>query len=168
MRVRVYARIRPPRFAQQLERAVRDHLVGVHVGGGARAPLDHVDDEMLVVPAGAQLLRRGDDRVPDRGVEQAQLRVRAGRGLFDGRQRVDQGRELPQDVSGDRKVLDRPQRLDAEQRVVGHVALAKQVVLAPMTISAESKASKPFQRRSGCRHGRGKVKHIMAHGTSPP
>ena len=38
---------------EQLEAAIRDHLVGVHVGGGARATLDHVDDELVV-----QLRRR--------------------------------------------------------------------------------------------------------------
>ena len=32
--------------------------------------------------------------------------------------------------AGDREVLERAQRLDAVQRVVGHVALAEQVVLA--------------------------------------
>ena len=32
--------------AQMLERAVGDHLVGVHVGRGAGAALDHVDDEL--------------------------------------------------------------------------------------------------------------------------
>ena len=34
--------------AQQLDGAVGDHLIGVHVGGCARAALNRVDDELVV------------------------------------------------------------------------------------------------------------------------
>lgn len=44
---------------------VGDHLVGVHVRGGAGPGLEHVDREVGVVPAVDDLLRRGRDRVRD-------------------------------------------------------------------------------------------------------
>ena len=66
--VRVAVLVLALRVAQQLERAVGDHLVGVHVGRGAGAALDHVDDELLVQLAVDDLLARlarcrGDSRL---------------------------------------------------------------------------------------------------------
>ena len=37
--------------AEQLQRAVGDHLVGIHVGRGAGAALDDVDHELFMQPA---------------------------------------------------------------------------------------------------------------------
>jgi hypothetical protein len=42
--------------AHQLQSAVGDHLVGVHVGGGAGTPLDHVDGELVVPLSGDHLV----------------------------------------------------------------------------------------------------------------
>ena len=43
----------------QLDGAVGDHFVGVHVGRRAGAGLKDIDDEFLVVPSVNDLARRG-------------------------------------------------------------------------------------------------------------
>ena len=117
------------RVPEQLERAVGDHLVGVHVGRGAGAALDHVDHELLEQLA----LRAPPRRQADRGgaplVEQAELAVGDRRRLLDAGERhheigVDRDRR-----AGDREVLQRPQRVHAVVGVGGHGAVADQVVL---------------------------------------
>ena len=45
------------RPAQELQRAVGQHLVDVHVGRGARPALQGIDDDMLVQPAVDHLLQ---------------------------------------------------------------------------------------------------------------
>ena len=49
------ARSRPCAWPDELERAVGDHLVRVHVRRGAGAALDHVDDELVVVAGRAMI-----------------------------------------------------------------------------------------------------------------
>ena len=52
--------------------------------------------------------------------------------------------------AGDREVLERAQRLDAVQRLVGHLALAEQVVLDAGALAAEAeRASAADERRVG-------------------
>jgi len=76
--------------SKPFERQVGDDLVGVHVGGRTGAALDHVDDELLVPPAGAQVLARPDDRVGFALLEQAEVAVGHGSGLLDTGERGDQ------------------------------------------------------------------------------
>ncbi len=60
--------------AQQFQRAVGDDLVGVHVGRGAGAALDHVDHELVVQPARPDFLGGGDDGVGPRLVQKPSIR----------------------------------------------------------------------------------------------
>ena len=53
---------RPARRAQPLLREARDHLVRVHVGRGARAGLEHVEQEVRVVASLGDLARGELDR----------------------------------------------------------------------------------------------------------
>ena len=117
------------RRPHQLERAVGDDLVDVHVGRRARPTLDHVHAEVIVVHALPDLAARRDDRIGALRVEDAELLVRLGRGFLHRGERPHEGRELVQRHAGDREVLDGAQRLDAIQRLGGHIALAEQVVL---------------------------------------
>ena len=95
-----------------------DDLVGVHVRRGARAGLEDVDRELLVVLAGGDL-RGGllDARGAAFG-EQAKFAVDGGGGALDARQPVDDGDRhcLP----GDREVLYRLGGLPAPQLLVRH------------------------------------------------
>ena len=119
------------RVPEQLERAVADHLVGVHVGRGAGAALDHVDHELLEQLALAHLLAGEADRRA-RGARRAgRARVGDRGGLLDAGERhhqvgVDRDRR-----AGDREVLQRAQRVHAVVRVGGHRAVAEQVVFDP-------------------------------------
>ena len=117
--------------AEQLERAVGDHLVRVHVGRGAGAALDHVDDEVSVPVAVDDLLARPVDRGRRLGREEPELAVGARRGLLHHCQVADEGGVVRELNAGDREVLDAAQRLDAVERIRRHVALAEEVVLAP-------------------------------------
>jgi hypothetical protein len=49
-------------MTEDFERAIRDDLVRVHVRGRARAALEHVDDELIVQLALANLVARLADR----------------------------------------------------------------------------------------------------------
>ncbi len=68
--------------AENLVRAVRDHLVGVHVrlGAGSRLPDD--EREVVVELAVDHFLRRRDDGVGDVFLKLAERQVGAGGGLF--------------------------------------------------------------------------------------
>ena len=81
--------------AHQLQRTVGDHFVGVHIGGGAGAALDHIHHKMLVQRAGADFGAGGDNR-PALGLgQQAQLGIGFGGGLLDAGQRANQLRDTP-------------------------------------------------------------------------
>jgi hypothetical protein len=53
--------------APDRRREVRDHLVGVHVRGGARAGLEHVDRELVVELAGGDAVGGGGDPLGELG-----------------------------------------------------------------------------------------------------
>jgi hypothetical protein len=73
----------------------RDHLVGVHVGRGAAAGLENVENELVVVLALADRLRGPDDRRPQLLGEQAEIHVDLGRGFLDQPQRPDEPARKP-------------------------------------------------------------------------
>jgi hypothetical protein len=73
--------------AEDFERAVAHHLVGVHVGGSACAALDHVDHELLVQGAAADLLAGRHDGVAQLGRQQAEFGIGLRRRFLDGSQR---------------------------------------------------------------------------------
>ncbi len=85
--------------------AIGDHLVGVHVGRGARAGLEHVDDEVRVEArrsttssAASRMRRRA------RTASSPSSAFTSRRGVLDQAERVDEAaREA---IAADRKVLD--------------------------------------------------------------
>src|SRR6185503_21068954 len=68
------------------------------------------------------------------------------------REGLDQRRELTQWNTGDREVLERAQRLYAVERIVRHVALAEEIVLAARARSGEAKRASASDER-GVRRG---------------
>jgi hypothetical protein len=99
--------------AEDFQRPVGDHLVGVHVGRGAGAALDDVDDELLMPLAVDDFLAGGDDGVGALGVEQAELQVSLGGGLLDLGQGANQVRVDGNRNAGDVEVFQGAQRMDA-------------------------------------------------------
>ncbi|MNZ82734.1 hypothetical protein D3C78_1014390 [compost metagenome] len=111
--VRVQVLVLALGVAHRLQRQVGDHLVGVHVGRGAGAALDHVDHELVVVLAADQPRAGLADRRMLVAVEVPQLVVGIGRGLLDHRQGDHQFRVVRQRHTGQAEVVHRAQGLDA-------------------------------------------------------
>src|SRR5262249_33893347 len=117
------------RVAHQLEGPVRDHLVGVHVGRGARAALEDVQPELVVQLALDDLLAGLLDPGEHVLAELAALLVRARGGQLDHRERLDQVRVEAKLDPGDVEVLEGARGLDAVVGARGHRLLAEEVVL---------------------------------------
>ena len=113
------------RPAQQLQGPIGQHLVDVHVGRGAGAALQGIDDDVLVEPAGDHFLAGRFDGGELGVVPSAQFVIGSGRGQLHRAVGVDQA--AMHRPTGQRKVFDRPQRVDAPQRVGRHVAGSQQV-----------------------------------------
>ena len=116
---------RPEGAAEQLDRAVADHLVGVHVGRGAAAGLEDVDHELVVEPALRHLLGRRRDRAGQACVEQAQVGVDHGRPGLDQAERADEVAGEPQ--RADREVEPRSHGAGAVVGTGGNIHLAHRV-----------------------------------------
>ncbi len=112
----------------QLKRAVGDDLVGVHVGRGAGAALHHVDHELVVQRALADLLACATDGLVPLIVEQPQVVVGCRGGLLDGGERLDEVRAHPDLHAGDGEVLQRPQGVYTPVDVGGDLAVTDQIV----------------------------------------
>src|SRR5581483_10013373 len=82
-----------------------DHLVGVHVRGGARAGLEDVDRELVVELPGRDAVGGGGDPLRLVGVEEAELAVHARGGGLDASEPAGDGRRNR--LAGDGKVAHR-------------------------------------------------------------
>ena len=114
--------------AQALQREIGDHLVGVHVGRGARAALNEVGDELIEHLARDQPVARADDRVGDLSVEHAEVAVRHRGGLLDVAERLDEIRLARHRHAGDVEVFLAAERLDAVIGVRRNFAVAEKIV----------------------------------------
>ena len=113
--------------AEAVRGEVRDDLVHVRVGRGARAGLVDVDREVVVVAALGDLGGGRGDRLGDGSFEEAELGVRLGRGLLDlGERPQEAAREA---LAGDREVEDGPLGRGAVQGVGRDLELAHGVLL---------------------------------------
>jgi hypothetical protein len=113
--------------AHQLDGAVGDHLVGVHVGLRAGAGLPDDEREIVVEPAVDDFLGGLDDPARALRVEDAERKVRLGGGALDEAECVDERqRHL---LGADTEILDRALRLRAPIAVCGHVDRAERVGL---------------------------------------
>ena len=84
----------------------------------------------VVVLAGGDLVRGGDDGVGELAVQLVAGAVDLGGGLLDQRQRADHPARQPQPADGE--VLDGPLRLRAVQRVRGDFDLAQRITFGPV------------------------------------
>ena len=113
--------------AEHLDCAVGDHLVGVHVGRGAGAGLEDVDDELVVVPAVGYLGRGLADGVGEVLVEQTEIGVDLGRRELDLADSANEGTWKAKIADGE--VLDGPHGLCAVVGIRGDLELAHGVPL---------------------------------------
>jgi hypothetical protein len=131
--VRVDATIAAPRLAQPFARAIREHLVRVHVVRGAGAGLVDIDHELIAQLAGEDLVRRRENRVGHVARQAPESGVGLGRGFLDedGRGHEIRGRAQ----AADRKVFEGARGLHTVVRVVGDVQFSEGVALCAETHS---------------------------------
>jgi hypothetical protein len=108
-----------------------DHLVGVHVGRRARAGLEDVDRELVVVAAVGDVRGGGHDRLGQIVVDHPERRVDLRGRALDLGQRADVRGFQP--APGDREVLHRPLGLCPPQGGGRHPDLAHGVAFDPET-----------------------------------
>ncbi|MGF6922016.1 GNAT superfamily N-acetyltransferase [Paraburkholderia sp. 40] len=135
--IHVIVRMHLARFAalaaEQLARAVGDHLVQVHVGLRARAGLPDRQRKFVRMLAVDDLVGRLDDRAGLLLVEHTEAEVDLGGRALDHRERGDQlGRLL---FRRNLEVLQRALRLRAPQAGVRHRDFAERVALHPYVFS---------------------------------
>ncbi len=131
MIVRMDGVVLTPLLPENLQGAVRNDLVCIHVGGGAGATLNHVDAEMSVVQSLPDLARGQTDRVHYLAVQEVHIVIGPGRRLLHRGESRDEAGEFAQSNSGDREVFYRPKGLNPIQRGRRDIALSEQVVLPP-------------------------------------
>ena len=117
------------RLAEQLERAVREHLVHVHIDRRARAALDRVERELVEELAREDLVRRAHERLADAGRETPRLHVRERRRLFHCGHRLHEIAvdRLPRDL----EILLGAQRLHTVVSIVRHLELPEEIMFLP-------------------------------------
>ena len=114
------------RIAAQLEGAVAEHLVHVHVDGRTRTALNRVDGELVDVPACNDLVRRLHEHVADLVRETAGVHVRESRCLLYLCECLDEiGIEL---LSRDVEILDGTHRLHTVVDIIGDLQFTKKIV----------------------------------------
>src|SRR5579883_286422 len=116
---------RTTRTAEQFAGAVSDHLVGVHVGRGARTRLKNIDHELVIKLAINHFLRGLHDSLRNLGINQAEVRIDLGGGLFDLSQGAD---ELTREAKiADRKIQHGALRTRAIICVSGNAHLSHRI-----------------------------------------
>ena len=118
-------------MAQDLEGAVRNDLVGIHVHRGAGATLHHVHGELVVEFAIDNLLTGLDDGVRDGAVEHAQFGIGLGGGHFHIGDRDDVLGIVVHPRRGDLVVVECALSLDAVVGVGGYLEFAQEIAFYP-------------------------------------
>ncbi len=112
----------------QLEGDVGQHLVGVHVDGGAGTALIDVNRELVEALAGVEHQVTGfDDLVGDLGTDGAQLAVGQRSGLLGQDHAADKFGNVRNLLSADLEVLDGAQGVHTVVHVVGNFFGTQQV-----------------------------------------
>src|SRR5919112_2101794 len=113
--------------AEELDRPVRDDLVGVHVRGGAAPGLEDIEDELIVELAFHDLLGGPDDGPLEPLVQKPQLVVDIRRLELDRAEGLHEAARFAQ--AADREVVERAPRLGTEEGVARDLDLLHRVTL---------------------------------------
>ena len=119
MVVGMYDRVIALLAAQKLDGAVGDDFICIHIDRGSGAALNRVNDEVLVMLTGQNLVAGLHDGVCPLLIQQVNLAVGDGSGLLNISQAVDNLRMHIQ--SGDMEIFCGTQGLDAVVHVFGDV-----------------------------------------------
>ena len=115
--------------AEELQAAVGDDFVGVHVGRGPCPALDDVHDERVEEPASADLLAGSRDRIGLVVRKHSEGIVRECRGLLDAGERAHEVRVDGDRNSRDGKVFQRAQGVDTVIGVGRDRPVTQEIVL---------------------------------------
>ncbi len=123
--VRVHRLLAADDAAGELDRAIRDDLIRVHVRLRPAAGLPDEERKVIVQLALDHFVRRGGDRAGERARQQTEFGVRLGRGSL---QEPERANQRPREVlDPDAEVVQRPLRLRAPVPVGRHGDVAKAV-----------------------------------------
>ena len=114
--------------AKQFESPVGDHLVGVHVRGRARSALNAVDGELVAHLARDDLVAGRADGLPDLAGQHVEVHVGDGGGLLHLRERPDELGETGDARTGNRKVFNGAQGLNAVIGIGGNFSFTQKVM----------------------------------------
>ncbi len=114
---------------RELDRAVGDHLVGVHVRLRAGTGLEHDQRKLGVELAVDHFLRRALDQCRLVAIELAERRVGARRAFLQQTERADHRPAPLEAAHTDREIVDRALRLRAPQVLCGDAHFAERVLL---------------------------------------
>jgi hypothetical protein len=158
--VRVDRRLRANHAAGDRDRAIGDHLVGVHVGLGARAGLEHHQRELEVPPAVDHLLRGLDDEIDLRLGQLPELAVGERGAFLENAERADHRPAPMETTDADREIevralslraphvarrnLDVAERVFFDARVTMRLGIIFHVILTSVRINAFH--ASPFKR----------------------
>ena len=116
-------------IAHQLQCAVGNHLVGVHVRGRTGSTLDHIDREVLVVLPRHDLATSLCDGLINLIAQQAQLVVGHSCAQLNDSQTMDKARIVAQMKFADREILQTAHRLDTIQDIFRDLHRSQQITL---------------------------------------
>ena len=111
------------------QRQIGDHLIGVHIGGGACPALNRVDDEGRMMLAGDQFLAGGADGGGLFSWQRTELLIGVRRRPFHLGDGADEVRIFGELAPGDLEILPSAVRVDAPQRVDRNFDGAEKVLL---------------------------------------
>ena len=123
--VRAQGFIIAQRPAQQLQGPIGQHFVDVHVGRGAGAALQGVDNDVPIELSVDHLPAGRLDGHTGRLVPASQFVIGPRGGQLDGA--IGMHQPAMDRPPGQRKVFDRPERVDPPQRIGRHFAASQQV-----------------------------------------
>ena len=115
--------------AGELDRAIADHFVGIHVRLRARSRLEHNQWELGVEPAVDHFLCSLRDERHFFGRQLAQCAVRFRRAFLQHAKRADDGAAPAKPVNSDREIVDRALRLRTPQMIGRHADFAERILL---------------------------------------
>ena len=140
----------PPLPAEQLGRAIGQHLVHVHIALRAGAGLPDGQGELLPVAAAQDFFRRRDDGRRLLPWQQAQFAIDPGAGGFRGGERKHEF--LRHALGGNGEVLERALRLGTPEPVCGHLDGAERVAFRARCAHGLLRGCECVDVRKTCAH----------------
>ncbi len=109
MQVRVIARLAP----KDLQGAIGDDLIGVHVDRSPAGSLQHTHDELIMMPARHQLIAGRDDGAGQFGTQRPDVTICQRRRFLDRGERIHKPWMSTDPVTAKRRVFHPAQSVDA-------------------------------------------------------